>query len=90
MKNTIGSNVETLYSIIKGKIDAAEFIIKENSPVVGKKLMEMKLRPSVLVASIMRDRKVIIPRGGDTIEVGDSVIIVSDFPLHDIAEILES
>ena len=88
MKNTIGSNVETLYSIIKGKIDAAEFIIKENSPVVGKPLMEMKLKPSVLVASIMRDRKVIIPRGGDTIEVGDSVIIVSDFPLHDIAEIL--
>ena len=88
MKNTIGSNVETLYSIIKGKVDAAEFIIKENSPVVGKPLMEMKLKPGVLVTSIMRDRKVIIPRGGDTIEVGDSVIIVSDFPLHDIAEIL--
>ncbi len=90
MKNTIGSNVETLYTIIKGKADAAEFIIKENSPVIGKKLMEMKLKPNVLVASILRDRKVIIPRGGDTIEVGDSVIIVSNFALHDIADILEN
>ena len=89
MKNTIGSNVETLYTIVKGKADAAEFIIKENSPVIGKKLMEMKLKPNVLVASILRDRKVIIPRGGDTIEVGDSVIIVSNFALHDIADILE-
>ncbi|MBQ3843212.1 MAG: Trk system potassium transporter TrkA [Ruminiclostridium sp.] len=89
MKNTIGSNVETLYSIIKGKVDAAEFIIKENSPVIGRKLMEMKLKPNILVASILRDRKVIIPRGGDTIEVGDSVIIVSNFALHDIADILE-
>ncbi|HBI53079.1 MAG TPA: Trk system potassium transporter TrkA, partial [Ruminococcaceae bacterium] len=89
MKNTIGSNVETLYSIIKGKVDAAEFIIKDKSPVIGKPLMEMKLKPNVLVASILRDRKVIIPRGGDTIEVGDSVIIVSNFALHDIADILE-
>lgn len=89
MKNTIGSNVETLYNIIKGKVDAAEFIIRENSPVAGKPLMEMKLKPSVLVASILRDKKVIIPRGSDTIEVGDSVIIVSDFALHDIAEILD-
>ena len=89
MKNTIGSNVETLYNIIKGKIDASEFIIKDNSPIVGKPLMELKLKNDVLVASIMRDRKVIIPRGGDTMEVGDSVIIVSSFALHDITDILD-
>ncbi len=89
MKNTIGSNVETLYSIIKGKVDASEFIIRDNSPVVGKPLMELKLKKNVLVASIWRDRKVLIPRGGDSIQVGDSVVIVSSFPLHDIADILE-
>ena len=88
MKNTIGSNVETLYNIIKGKVDASEFIIKENSPIVGKPLMELKLRPNLLVASIMRGKKVIIPRGGDTMEVGDSVIIVSSKALHDITDIL--
>ncbi len=89
MKNTIGSNVETLYSIIKGKIDASEFIIKDNSAIVGKPLMQLKIKPNVLVASIMRDKKVIIPRGSDTIEVGDNVIIVSSFALHDITDILE-
>lgn len=89
MKNTIGSNVETLYSIIKGKVDASEFIIKENSPIVGKKLMELKLKPNVLVASIWRDRKVIIPRGGDSLQVGDDVVIVASIPLHDITDILE-
>lgn len=89
MKNTIGSNVETLYNIIKGKIDASEFIVKEKSALVGKPLMELKIKPDVLVASIMRDKKVIIPRGSDTIEVGDNVIIVSSFVLHDITDILE-
>ncbi len=89
MKNTIGSNVETLYNIIKGKIDASEFIVKEKSALVGKPLMELKIKPDVLVASIMRDKKVIVPRGSDTIEVGDNVIIVSSFALHDITDILE-
>lgn len=88
--NTIGSNVETLYNISKGKIEAAEFIIREKSPVVDIPLYELKFRPGVLVAAILRDRKVIIPRGNDTMQVGDAVVIVSNhLALHDIKDILE-
>lgn len=90
MKNTIGSNVETLYNIIKGKIEAAEFIVKENSPIAGVPLMELKFKKNVLVAAVLRDRKVIIPRGGDVIRPGDAVVIVSDLKqLHDITDILK-
>ena len=46
MKNTIGSNVETLYNIIKGKAEAAEFIVRENSPVTGKPLCELEFKIS--------------------------------------------
>ena len=89
MKNTIGSNVETLYNVIKGKVEAAEFIIKEKSAAVDVPLMEMQFRPGVLVAAILRDRKVVIPRGHDSIQVGDSVVIVSNhLGLHDITDIL--
>ncbi|MDE7289064.1 MAG: Trk system potassium transporter TrkA [Oscillospiraceae bacterium] len=90
MKNTMGSNVETLYNIIKGKVEAAEFIIKEDSPIVNIPLMEMKFKEGVLVAAIMRERKVIIPHGQDTIQVGDAVVIVSNhLALHDITDILK-
>ena len=89
MKNTIGSNVETLYNIIKGKIEAAEFIVKEGSPVIGIPLSELKFNANVLIATIVRDRKVIIPRGNDMIMAGDAVVIVSDhLALHDITDIL--
>ncbi len=89
MKNTMGSNVETLYNVIKGKIEAAEFIIKDDSPVVDIPLMEMKFKEGVLVAAILRDRKVIIPHGQDSIRVGDAVVIVSNhLALHDITDIL--
>ena len=89
MKNTIGSNVQTVYSVIKGKAEAAEFLIKDNSPVLGKPLMELKFKPNVLVAVILRGNRVIIPRGSDVIEKYDSVIVVSDIRPHDISDILD-
>lgn len=89
MKNTIGSNVQTVYSIIKGKAEAAEFLIKDTSPVLGKPLMDLKFKPNVLVAVILRGNRVIIPRGSDVIEKNDSVIVVSDIRPHDISDILD-
>ncbi len=91
MKNTIGSNVETYYSVIKGKVEASEFIVREASDVVGIPLMNMKLKSNLLVASIIRDKKVIIPKGQDSIQIGDSVVVVtSNLVLHDISDILAS
>lgn len=77
MRKTIGSNVETLYSVIKGQVEAAEFSIKENSAITDKPLSELKFKDDILIAAILRGRTVIIPRGSDTIQVGDAVVIVS-------------
>ena len=83
------SNMETLYNIIKGKIEASEFGIKEGSPLAGKTLAELRLRQNMLIAAILRGRSVIVPRGYDSIEVGDSVIVVSEaIGLHDVSDIL--
>jgi trk system potassium uptake protein TrkA len=88
--NTKGSNVETLYNIVQDKVEAAEFVIKGNSPVIGKPLHELKFKKDILVASISRGDTVIIPRGNDTILPGDSVIIISEcMPLGDITDILK-
>jgi trk system potassium uptake protein TrkA len=89
-KNTIGSNVETLYNIIPGKIEASEFIVKEDSPIVGIPIMQLHFKPNVLVASILRGKDVIIPRGHDCIQPHDHVVIVSELmALHDITDVLK-
>ena len=89
MKNSMGSNVETLYNVIKNKVEAAEFLVKDSSPVLGKPLMELKFKNDVLIAAIIRNKKVIIPRGQDVIAAGDSVVIVSKIlALHDISDVL--
>lgn len=89
-QNTLASNVETLYNFIPGKASAAEFIVRDGSPVSGKPLSELRFKNNILVAAIIRDKTVIIPRGSDVIYPGDSVIIISEcMPLGDISDILK-
>jgi len=89
MNNSSGSNIETLYNLINGKAEAAEFTVCEGSPIIGKPLMELKLKPDVLIATLQRGRAQISPRGHTVIEPGDSVVIVTKgITLNDAADIL--
>ena len=89
-RSTLGSNVETMYNVIQGEVEASEFRITAESPIVGKPLMQLKFKPDVLIAAITRADKVILPRGNDVISVGDSVIVVSKITgLNSVLDILE-
>lgn len=84
-----GSNIQTLYNIIPGKVEAAEFVVKERSPIVGKPLCELRFKENVLVAAIYRDKKVIVPRGNDAVQAGDAVVIITKaLGITDVAEVL--
>ena len=90
MQNSIGSNVETLYHILDNKAEALEFAIRDNSPVVGIPLSELNLRQNLLVGYLNHNGVVKIPLGHDTIQIGDTVIIVTTHKgLRDITDILE-
>ena len=89
MKNSVGSNMETLYNVIKGKVEAAEFTVRAGSPVLDTPLMKLSFKPNVLIAALIRDGQVIIPRGADMIREGDRVVVVSRvMALNDISDIL--
>lgn len=89
VNNTRGSNIETVYNLIKGQVEAAEFTVTEDSPIVGVPLMDLSLKPGVLIATIQRGRNQIAPRGQDVIEPGDTVVIVTKgHTLSDITDIL--
>ena len=90
MKNSMGSaNVETVYQLINGRIEALEFLIREATNYTGIPLKDLTIRENHLVACIVRKRQIIIPGGNDTLEVGDSVVVVSmSQGLEDLKEIL--
>ncbi len=89
LNNSKGSNVETLYKIANGRAEALEFLVKDDSKVVGKPLMELNLKSEVIIACITKGNKVITPNGQSIIEKGDSVVIVSTKRgLNDLEDIL--
>lgn len=89
MRNSIGSNVETLYRIIENKAEALEFLINEDSDVVNIPLEELHLKENILIACINHKGKIITPNGQSRIMMGDTVIIVTTQKgLQDIKDIL--
>ena len=88
-QNSIGSNVETLYHLFDNRVEAIEFRVGEDAPVIGVPIMNLKLKDSLLIACINRAGRIIFPRGQDTIEQDDTVIIVTTHSgFGDISDIL--
>lgn len=77
MNNTYGGSVVTLYRIAGGRAEALEFFIKNDTPYLNIPLSKLALKPNILIASIIRARKVILPKGSDSMQKGDTVVVVA-------------
>ena len=71
------SGVERMYRIMDGQAEALEFIVKEGESYLGKTLNDLNVDPDTIVAVIVRGNRVIVPFGGDVIEAGDRVVIMT-------------
>ena len=71
------ANVETMYQLLDGRVEALEFIIKSENAYTGVPLKDLNLKVNNIIACIERGRKIIIPNGDDSIQVGDSVVIIT-------------
>lgn len=90
-KNSTNSNIETLYHMFDNRAEAIEFRVDEPSSVTGIPLKDLMLKNDLLVSFIYRNGKVQIPSGLDTIEVGDTVMIVTTHTgLDNIQDIIRS
>lgn len=90
MQNSQGSNVETLHRIVGGRVEALEFVATDDPKVTGIPLKDLRTRRGLLIGAIIRGRSIIYPGGNDTIEPGDSVIVVTTIQqLKDLRDILE-
>ena len=83
------SNIETLFHMFDSRVEAIEFLVKEESEVTGKTLLELQLKKNLLVCFISRKGRIFIPTGQDTIQVGDEVMIVTtNTGFNDVSDIL--
>ena len=84
------SGVETLRMVADGQAEALEFIVRAESQFLDVPLKALKLKDSVLVASIIRRGKCRVPSGNDAIELGDRVVVVTtNHGMHELKDILK-
>ncbi|GLC82998.1 Trk system potassium transporter TrkA [Lacrimispora brassicae] len=89
MQNSMGSNVETLYKIVADRAEALEFRVAKEPSIIGIPLEKLEFKNNLLVACIIRRGRFISPRGKDTMEEGDRVIVVTTVTgLNDLKDIL--
>ena len=89
LANSAGSNVETLYKLMDGKVEAAEFNVAPDFGYQRIPIKELKLKKNILISGIIRKRKAIIPSGDDVITAGDRVIVIAaNTVLKDLSDIM--
>jgi trk system potassium uptake protein TrkA len=90
LNNSSGSNVETLYKLMGGRVEALEFRVTEKFRGCGVKLMDLKTRRNLLIGAIYRNGEIITPGGQDSILPGDGVVVVTtNMGLKELDDILE-
>jgi trk system potassium uptake protein len=67
--------IHAVHSLHEGFGELMEADALETSPVVGKPLREVKLPNGVLLGAVVRDGKVISPRGATVVQVNDRVVM---------------
>lgn len=89
MHNSLGSNIETLYRLNDNRVEALEFLIREDCPLIGIPLQELKLKKNILVCSINHRGNIQTPSGQSVMNIGDTVVVVTTTTgFHDIRDIL--
>lgn len=90
LRNSLGSNIETLYHLMDDRVEAIEFLVSSEFAGFNVPLKNMNLRKNILIAGIIREKKPIVPTGNDVILPGDKVIIIAaDRKIQELSDILE-
>lgn len=76
-KDSMNSNIETLYHMFDHQVEAIEFSIDAASSLTDVPLKDLPLKKNLLIAFINRHGSILIPSGQDSIQVGDTVMIVT-------------
>ena len=78
--------IRAVHSLRDGGAEVIEAEALQTSPIVGVPLREVNLPVGMIIGGVLRDEKVIIPRGDTVVQVKDRVVI---FALADVVKRVE-
>lgn len=84
------TSVQTLYKIVNEQVEALEFIINEKTWNLHKPLKSIPFKKHILIAGILRNNEMIVPKGDHTLEINDRIIVVTvDNKMKNVNDIFE-
>jgi trk system potassium uptake protein TrkA len=72
-----GGNVRSVATLLEDRVEVMEAECNVGSRLTGRAIAELDLPRGVLVAALRRGDRIVVPRGGDRIEPGDRVVLVT-------------
>lgn len=76
-QRTAFEDITELMPLAGGKVQVSDVRLDRDSPAVGKTLSQLDLSDQTLIACIIRDEEVIVPRGNNQLHAGDHVLVIS-------------
>jgi trk system potassium uptake protein TrkA len=73
---TVFDEITHLFPAAEGQLHVSELVLDEDAPATGKSLAELDLPHDSLVAAIIRNGQVIVPRGQDRLQLADRLILI--------------
>lgn len=70
-------SIENIYRICNDKAEAVEFVVGNDTTNINIKFKNVEFNQDILVATIVRNNKIIIPTGDDYLKANDRVIIIT-------------
>jgi trk system potassium uptake protein TrkA len=70
-------DITALMTLAQGRVNVTDVRLDTESPAVGKTLLDLELSDHSLIACVIRNDEVIVPRGGTRLQVNDHLVLIS-------------
>ncbi len=77
-QQTVFEEITELMPLASGKINITDIRLNPGAPAVGQTLSELQLTENSLIAAIIRNDHLVVPRGNTRLEVNDHLVVITD------------
>ncbi|MEM9952815.1 MAG: TrkA family potassium uptake protein [Chloroflexota bacterium] len=77
-QETTFDTIKAMIPVAQGNVNLTEIAIEKSSPAIGQTLAEIDLSEDIVVACVIRDGHVVIPRGSTELRLNDHLLLISE------------
>ena len=80
MSHITEGSAENIFTLKNGRARALEYFISQENDLTGRPISQLPLKDDLIICSITRNERVIVPTGREEIHVGDNILILTTNP----------